>query len=189
MTQSCGCLQRERAKQAHLNKPHSKRKDIINQKFGKLQVIELVEYKDKDLFYKCKCDCGNITVVSGTHLRAGHTLSCGCLKTSYGEQLIESILIQLNIKYEKEKTFSTLKNPKTNKLLRFDFYLPEFNIIIEYDGEQHFKDSPILKEYQFRDNIKNNWCFNNNIKLIRISYKELKNINKNYIIELLNSIK
>jgi hypothetical protein len=41
----------------------------------------------------------------------------------------------MKISYEKEKTFSTLKNPKTNKALRFDFYLPQLNTIIEYDGE------------------------------------------------------
>lgn len=186
MTQSCGCLQKERARIAHLHKPNINRKDIIGQKFGKLTVLKLNEYKDKDLFYQCECECGNIINVSGTHLRAGHTLSCGCLKTSYGAQQIEKFLIQLKISYEKEKTFPTLKNPKTGKSLRFDFYLPILNTVIEYDGEQHFKESPILKEYQYRDNIKNQWCKNNNIRLIRISYKDLKQIDINYLCNLLN---
>lgn len=186
MTQSCGCLQKERVRIAHLNKPHSKRKNIIGQKFGKLTVIELVEYRDKDLFYKVKCECGSEIIVSGTHLRSGHTLSCGCLKASYGAKMVEWALIQLNLTYEKEKTFPTLKNPKTNKPLRFDFYLPHLNTIIEYDGEQHFKDSPLLQEYQYRDSIKNKWCADNKIKLIRISYKDILKININYINNLLN---
>lgn len=108
MTQSCGCLQKERARIAHLRKPNVNRKDIIGQKFGKLTVLKLNEYKDKDLFYQCKCECGNIVNVFGTHLRSGHTLSCGCLKASYGAQQIEKFLIQLKISYEKEKTFPTL---------------------------------------------------------------------------------
>lgn len=45
----------------------------------------------------------------------------------------------MNVSFEKEKTFIDCVNPKTNFLLRFDFYLPDYNIIIEYDGEQHFK--------------------------------------------------
>lgn len=186
MTQSCGCLQREKARMAHINKPHPKRKNIIGQKFGKLTVLEFIEYRDKDLFYKVKCDCGAETIVSGTHLRSGHTLSCGCLKASYGATLVEQALIQLNLTYEKEKTFPTLKNPKTNKSLRFDFYLPHLNTIIEYDGEQHFKDSPLLLEYQYRDSVKNEWCVNNKIKLIRIPYKDITKINVNYINNLLN---
>lgn len=66
-------------------------------------------------------------------------MSCGCLGGSKGEYIIENYLQLLNIEYEKQKTFDTLINPKTNKKLRFDFYLPSYNLLIEFDGEQYFK--------------------------------------------------
>ena len=59
--------------------------------------------------------------------------------------------------------------------MRFDFYINEDNYIIEYDGEQHFKDTngffkTTLEEIQKRDIFKNQWCKENNIPLIRIPY-------------------
>ena len=72
-----------------------------------------------------------------------------------------------------------------NKLpLPFDFYLPNYNICIEFDGIQHFKsnfywggDKQFLKTSE-NDKIKNNFCKRNNIKLERISYKKFNQIEK-----------
>jgi hypothetical protein len=64
---------------------------------------------------------------------------CPYCKISKGEDEIEKYLIKNNIEYIREKTFEGCINPKTNKKLRFDFYLPKCNIIIEYHGEQHYK--------------------------------------------------
>jgi very-short-patch-repair endonuclease len=50
------------------------------------------------------------------------------------EQIIMKILLNNKIKFQREKTFSDLKNGK----YRYDFYLPELNIIIEVDGQYHF---------------------------------------------------
>ena len=106
---------------------------------------------------------------------------CGCpkCKSSKGEFTIEKWLLSKDIQYIKEKTF---KNLIFKKHLRFDFYLPEHKMCIEYDGEQHFK--PITywggieryEELKLKDDIKNRFCTKNNISLLRISYKE--NINK-----------
>ena len=68
--------------------------------------------------------------------------------------------------------------------LPFDFYIPHKDICIEYDGEQHYK--PIeyfggvkkFKRLKRNDNIKNKYCKENNIKLIRIKYSQYKNIDK-----------
>ena len=72
----------------------------------------------------------------------------------------------------------------------FDFYLPEYNVCIEYDGIQHFEPTRFNKkmtieeandnfiQQKFRDEIKNNYCKNNNIKLLRIPYTEYDNIEK-----------
>ena len=109
---------------------------------------------------------------------------CPVCKESKGEKMITSLLIEHNIKYEYQKTFFELKN--INNLF-FDFYLPGLNICIEFDGEQHFRPieywggEKLFKELQLRDKLKNEYCVNNNISLIRIRYDE-------DIFEKLNSI-
>lgn len=145
------------------------------------------ERKYRNIVWECKCDCGNICYVASSLLISGNTVSCGCLK-SKGENRIEQVLQELCIDFDREKTFSDCKNPKTNTLLRFDFYLPDYNICIEYDGEQHFKyretgwnTKEYLKEVQYRDKIKDEYCKNNN-KLIRISFLDYNKINKEYIL-------
>ena len=72
--------------------------------------------------------------------------------------------------------------------LPFDFYLIESNIAIEYDGIFHFEINKLIKDKQIafkefietkkRDEIKNNYCENNNIYLLRINYLEFENIEK-----------
>lgn len=105
-----------------------------------------------------------------THLK-GH--GCPTCSSSQGELEVENYLKYRGIDYIKEHSFEDCKNVN---LLRFDFYLPKFNILIEYDGRQHFEEveffSESLDEVKKRDNIKNEYCVNNNIPLIRISYKQ-----------------
>ena len=73
------------------------------------------------------------------------------------------------------KKFKTCMNIKE---LPFDFYLPEYNLCIEYDGEHHFHivskygGVEYLEKVKRNDTIKNIWCLDNSIKLLRISYKE-----------------
>lgn len=80
--------------------------------------------------------------VRTNHLKRGSVVSCGCKSQSIPAEKIEKILEKNNIRYIKEKTFDKCVNPKTNRYLRFDFYLPDYNCCIEYDGEQHFKNKP-----------------------------------------------
>ena len=89
---------------------------------------------------------------------------CGCPKCSKskGERKIIEILDKYNINYTEEYFIKI-----NNKSYYFDFYLIEYNTIIEYDGIQHFNYFNIVK---INDNIKNEWCSNNNINMIRISY-------------------
>lgn len=54
-------------------------KNETGKKYGKLTVLEYSHVK-RGVHWKCLCDCGNATVVSGHHLRAGTTTSCGCLQ-------------------------------------------------------------------------------------------------------------
>jgi NADH pyrophosphatase NudC (nudix superfamily)/very-short-patch-repair endonuclease len=100
---------------------------------------------------------------------------CPICNDSHGESTINRILTEKNIIFKREYKF---ENCKYKKLLQFDFYLPEYNICIEFDGIQHFEKiekwggEKTLKETQIRDNIKNIFCLENNIKLIRIKYDE-----------------
>ena len=108
-----------------------------------------------------------------------------CSKTiSLSENIIQNILEANNIAYIKQFCFTDCRDKAP---LPFDFYLPEYNICIEYDGEQHYRpvnfggiDDERAKENfiltQQHDEIKNAYCKNNNIDLIRIPYWEKKNI-------------
>jgi hypothetical protein len=76
------------------------------------------------------------------------------------------------------------------KHLPFDFYLPDYNTYIEYDGKQHFqKSSKYFSDDLIKnDRIKDKYCLDNNINLIRISFLNIKNI-KNIIDKILQSKK
>lgn len=52
--------------------------DLTGDKYGRLTVLERAANKGKKTAWLCQCDCGNQTVVASTHLRSGHTTSCGC---------------------------------------------------------------------------------------------------------------
>lgn len=66
--QSCGCLNRENHTGASL----------IGKRFGNLLVIDQVENKNNETWWKCKCDCGNIVEVPRSRLITGFVISCGC---------------------------------------------------------------------------------------------------------------
>lgn len=70
---------------------------------------------------------------------------------------------------------------------KFDFAIFEkdrLKCLIEYDGIQHFQDTNFgLEKNQFRDNIKDNYCKQNNIKLIRIPYTDFEKISVEYLLE------
>lgn len=97
---------------------------------------------------------------------------------SSGERLVRLFLEDRNVKYKQyhriKKCFSVLRGKCYT--LPFDFYLPKTNVLIEYDGEQHYKPVSIwggeegFKRQQMLDGIKDKFCQDNNIKLIRIPY-------------------
>lgn len=98
--------------------------------------------------------------------------------SKYEEQIIH-ILRAASIRFSREKTFSDLRGGR----FRYDFYLPFYNILIEVDGEQHFKQvekfqrsrAEFLKQ-QENDRRKNSYALANKIPLYRIPYWEIKNI-------------
>ncbi len=112
---------------------------------------------------------------------------CKKCKMSNGEFVISEYLKNKNIKFKYQKTFKNCRSPKNRPLL-FDFYLPEYNTIIEYDGEQHYIKTEIFggdksfENLQLYDEIKDNFCKETNIRIIRIPYYELDTINLDIVI-------
>lgn len=198
---SCGCEnQRQRkingSKTGRTNGQKSAYKRIVDlskETFGLLHPIEAIGINDNGhAIWLCYCECGKKVKVCNSDLRSGRVLSCGCLKQSYNEYMIEQIFIKNKINYQTQYSFQDCRNPKTNALLRFDFYLPDYNCCIEYDGEQHFfctgygwNTADKFKQLQYRDSIKNQYCKDNDIKLIRIPYTDKDKINDIYILSLI----
>lgn len=161
--------------------------NIAGEKYGLLTAIHPTDKKaaNGNIIWLCKCDCGNYTEVPMGNLRRNHTLSCGCRHKSKWEMFISNYLDNLHIKYIEQKRFPDCRNLKGSDMLPFDFYLYEINKIIEYDGLHHFE--PIngwggVEKYnitQLNDEIKNKYCRDNNIELLRLQYnltgEEIKN--------------
>jgi len=150
------------------------------------------KYINKTTYIKIRHNtCGHIWKIDPYHL-IDDSNGCPICKFHDSEskdvKKIKRILNILNIKYIQE--FKLCKQPDTKRFLRADFYLPEFNAVIEYDGAQHFKvafnkgKSGLLKT-QKRDKYKNNFMIENNIPFLRIKYTEspsnFKKIIKNFI--------
>ena len=111
------------------------------------------------------------------HTRANQ--GCPMCSKSKGEEIIRRFLLNNNIEFIPQHMFEGCKNKRK---LPFDFYLPDYNTCIEYDGIQHVKavkcfgGEEEFKNTKYKDNIKTQYCLNNNINLIRISYIEFDDI-------------
>jgi len=168
---SCGCFFKEQLSKRSV-------KDITGQKFGKLTVIERFGSKNRRATWLCKCDCGNEFVALGKDLRQNKTISCGCSSSKMEVECAR--LLKLNkINFTKQKRFNDCKDKRR---LPFDIYIEDSNICIELDGIQHFepicglggmKNFLITKRH---DAIKNKYCLDNDIFLLRIPYTQSDNI-------------
>lgn len=181
----------------HLRSGHTKtcgKCKWINKKFGHLTVLEETDKKTKDghKIVKCQCDCGKICYKGVDSLKKNFlTANCGCMSCSTGETLIENILLENGVSFKKQYVFDDLKGDKAP--LRFDFAIfdsqDELLFLIEFDGRQHFEESKIMgghegfvkrKKY---DSLKDDYCKNHNLKLIRIPYYELSRVTYDYIMK------
>lgn len=146
--------------------------------------VEIIdEYSGYHKKIKCKCIKHNIEFYSTPRsLFANYTVCPKCkieaTTASHGERIISKWLSNRNIFYIFQHTFDDCK---FNLPLKFDFYLPDFNMCVEYDGEQHFKpirfdgkSKEAAKEEFYkcmaRDLIKNEYCKTKNIQLVRIPF-------------------
>lgn len=170
-TKSCGCLQKE------ITSKMNPAIDITGQRFGKLIALERVSNKGKHTCWKCQCDCGNICEIRTNSLKTGHTTSCGCV-ASKGEEQIALWLKNNNISFERQKTFDSCRDEKTNYLLKFDFFIND-KFLLEYDGITHFQatggwnNETAVSNIQKKDKIKTEWAEKNHIPLYRINYNDI----------------
>ena len=133
---------------------------------------------DTDVIIICPIH-GDFPQTPYNHLRGQGCPKCN---SSKGEISVRNFLIENKIEFEEQKRFNDCRNKNP---LPFDFYVPKYNLCIEYDGEQHFvphdftsrkasEDVKLenLKSIQHRDEIKNNYCKQKGIHLLRIRYDE-----------------
>lgn len=127
-----------------------------------------------------QCKCGNTYIT--TIQRFMNKKKCRCEKCSKSissyEYKVKKFLEYNNIYFLHHHWFDSCRTTN-NRVCYFDFYLPNYNLAIEVDGEQHYKEVPRahnksaskeLKDVIQRDNIKNMFCQEHKIGLIRIPY-------------------
>jgi hypothetical protein len=123
---------------------------------------------------KCEIVCKTHGVFSQrpfAHLRGA---GCPRCNESKGEKVVAELLTQYNLKFKEQKRFKGLRHKQP---LKCDFYVPEINTVIEYQGEHHYgigihADRDTEGLYQIRDQIKRDFCKANGIHLIEIPYWE-----------------
>jgi very-short-patch-repair endonuclease len=146
-------------------------KEVHSNKFDYSKVVYL--NNKKKVIIICP-EHGEFNQKPNTHLSGNGCHQCGNVE-SKGEKMVSDFLSENDIKYESQKRFDDCRY---KSVLFFDFYLPELNVCIEYDGRQHFESVGYyggdegLKKRQIRDSVKNQYCKNKGIKLIRIKYDE-----------------
>ena len=145
----------------------------------KLQCLGFSDKKYSRQALKFKCECGNEFVTSISNFQNGKTQCGECAKSiSHYERIFKKFLDKQNIKYIHQYSLNQCRDILP---LPFDFYIVEDNILVEIDGEGHYhpcnfnqisNEQSILsfKSTKKHDKIKNNFCYENNIPLLRIPY-------------------
>lgn len=180
MSQSCGCLQKERVSDAMTD-------DLTGKRFCNLTVIKRdgshIGKYNAYAKWLCKCDCGNEISVLGMSLKNGDTTSCGCKKESkyemYVQQYLESCEYVLKKDFWREKTFKNLVGISGQRL-RYDFYIrlrTGEKLFIECQGEQHYRPFEwyggveYFNKLKEHDHRKKEYAENHDMRLIEVPYK------------------
>lgn len=152
--------------------PITKETFIERMKNNNLIGYEIIYYKSLKQKVVIKHECGYTFSMNGYNFLKSKGCP-NCFKTkSKGEIKIEQFLTQNNINFKEQ--YRIKDNPK----LSYDFFLPDYNILIEYQGEQHyfpiewFGGEKQFERQLFNDEEKEKIAENNNLKLIKISYKD-----------------
>lgn len=143
-----------------------------------ITILDLSSYTitEEKVFCECK-KCGHKWHTDYHHVKNGR--SCPVCKSSQGEKRIKKYLDNQGIYNVPQKRFPDCKYKKK---LPFDFYLPDYNLCIEYNGILHYEEKEYfggkehLDKVKIRDEIKRNYCKNNGINLLEISYIDFNHI-------------
>lgn len=144
-----------------------------------ITVVEEYKSNKTKILHKCKI-CGCEWRVKPTDILSG--FGCPKCSASKGEKMIAAWLDEKNILYEPQKKFDDCRNVLS---LSFDFYLPNYDILIEYNGKQHYEPVDYFggqKRFESqvkRDNIKRDYCQRKDIFLFEIPY--YSNLNEELI--------
>lgn len=156
--------------------------DFVN----KAKVIHGSKYKYGKVYYKnnrlkviivCPLH-GDFEQSPGNHLKGK---GCPICRESKGERIVGQILKGKDLSFKEQFKFDDCCSNK-GSMLKFDFYIESLNLLIEFDGEQHFQQVKIFggnKKFLIQkenDSIKNEYCLDNDISLLRIKYNEDANI-------------
>lgn len=171
------------------------KEDITGNKYGMLTAIKkskLVTHPggQSSWMWECHCDCGKILDVSRKSLIKGGNESCGCSSMSKGERRIHNFLELHGTNYTSELRISECRNIRP---LPFDFCIynndGSIQLLVEYDGQQHFRKlehdtDETFNQRLINDGIKDKYCKDNNIKLLRIPYNKYNHIESILLKEL-----
>lgn len=186
-TRSCGCLQQEMASSSNTKdwSGHINSKGIEFLRRSKMN-------KFGQWLWMCRCPlCKKEFEALPAKININDQMSCGCSKMSNGEVLVERILKDLNVKYDKQYRLDGCSNKQS---LLFDFAVHNVDklILIEYDGQQHYKSiewfggEQAYRNTVLRDRIKDNYCKEHNLQLLRLPYYLSDKEIKEKIINVLN---
>ena len=163
----------------------------LEEKYPLKFITDKVEYKNTDTKVNIGCiKCSHTWQARPAKLLIGR--GCPRCMASVGEKKVEEWLKSKGITFYQEHRFTECRDKKP---LPFDFYIEGLKVAIEYDGIQHFSNDGIgkngkrwgshdLEGVKRRDSIKSSYCERNGIKLIRIPYTELHNLEHILVAEL-----
>lgn len=180
----CKCCRKEHIV---LKSDNEFQEEIKDTKNPNIEVIG--KYIKSGIKIECKCNkCGRTIFLRLDHIRRG--IGCGYCTKSIGEDRVETFLKNHNLKYEREYRFTDCV--RVQRPMPFDFYVPDKNTVIEFDGVQHFQaigkfgGQESFTQTILNDDFKTEYCKNKGINLIRINYKELDKINEILSEKLIN---
>lgn len=140
-----------------------------------IEILEEYTTSDTKIRYRCK-KCEYVGESTPNHLLRGH--GCPQCNISIGENIIRTLLVKNKINYIPQYKINIDPSINSTGKAAIDFYLPDLNIAIEYNGIQHYKYNPYFhkggmidfEHQQKRDKHVRNYCKENNIQLIEIDY-------------------
>ena len=143
--------------------------NIIHKSNPDVEVISEYKGLKEDIKVRCK-KCGYEWILNANSLKNNGTRCRKCSYTYKGEDAIISILKEMDIRFVHQYSFDDCKDVRP---LPFDFYLPDYNYCIEFDGRQHFEPRFGIENFNKtveHDRIKNKYCKDKDIGLLRIPY-------------------